>query len=92
MKLEELYEIIKKRRETKPEKSYIVNLLSQGMDRVIQKVGEEAVEVIIAAKNYSNTKLISESSDLLFHLLILLEMKGVCLNDIYEELKIRNTR
>ncbi|MCX6732484.1 MAG: phosphoribosyl-ATP diphosphatase [Candidatus Roizmanbacteria bacterium] len=90
MKLEELYEIIKNRREIKPEGSYVTNLINQGDDRIIQKVGEEAIEVVIAAKNSNNIKLISESADLLFHLLILLEKKGITLDEIYEELRIRN--
>ena len=90
MKLEELYEIIKKRRAEKPEGSYVANLTEQGIDRVIQKVGEEAIETVIAAKNTNKKRLISESADLIFHLLILMEMKGIDLDDIYSELKKRN--
>ena len=90
MKLEELYEIIKKRRNSKSKSSYIVSLIDTGLDRMIQKVGEEAVEVVIAAKNSDNYKIVSESADLLFHLLILLESSGIALNDIYEELRSRN--
>ena len=90
MKLEELYEIIKKRRAEKPDGSYVVNLTEQGVDRVIQKVGEEAIETVIAAKNTNKKRLISESADLIFHLLILMEMKGIDLDDIYSELKKRN--
>jgi len=90
MKLEELYELIKNRREKKPEGSYIVGLLDKGVDSVIQKVGEEAVEVVIAAKNSDKKRIVSESADLLFHLLILLEMKDISLNDIYSELRERN--
>ena len=92
MKLDELYEIIKKRRETKPQGSYIVGLIDQGMDRIIQKVGEEAVEVVIAAKNSDKKRIISESADLLFHLIILLNINNIELDDIYRELDERNKK
>lgn len=88
MKLEELYEIVKKRREIKPSGSYVASLTD---DRIIQKVGEEAVEVIIAAKNLDKGRIISESADLLFHLMILLENSDVRLEEIYRELDLRNT-
>jgi len=90
MKLEELYEIIKNRRKLNPKGSYIAGLMDMGLDRIAQKVGEEAIEVIIAAKNFDKNKIVSESADLLFHLLILLESSGITLNDIYEELRSRN--
>ncbi|MFH0773662.1 MAG: phosphoribosyl-ATP diphosphatase [bacterium] len=92
MTLDELYEIIKKRRETKPEGSYITNLISQGVDRIIQKVGEESVEVIISAKNSDKKRIISESADLLFHLMILLNMNDIKLVEIYCELDARNKK
>lgn len=89
MKLEKLYNIIKKRRIEKSNESYVASLTG---DRIIQKVGEEAVEVVIAAKNSDNDKLILESTDLLFHLLVLLETRGIFLDDIYTELQKRNRR
>lgn len=89
MKLEELYEVIQKRMEEKKDGSYVANISSCGLDRVIQKVGEEAVEVVIAAKNEEKKKLISESADLLFHLTILLSMRQITLEDIEKELEIR---
>lgn len=89
MKLEELYEIIQKRMEEKPDGSYVANISSCGLDRVIQKVGEEAVEVVIAAKNEEKKRLISESVDLLFHLTILLSMRQITLEDIEKELGSR---
>ena len=92
MNLEKLYEIIKKRRIEKPNGSYVSSLSEQGLDRVIQKVGEEAIEVVIAAKNADKGKLISESADLLFHILILLETKDISLSEIYLEMKKRNKR
>lgn len=89
MKLEELYDIIKKRREVKPSGSYVASLTD---DRIIQKVGEEAVEVVIAAKNSDKKKIISECSDLLFHLMILLNMNDINLDDIYRELDERSIK
>ena len=89
MKLEELYEIIKKRREEKPKGSYIAGLVEKGTDRIIQKVGEEAVEVVIAAKNNDTKRTIAESADLLFHLMVLLEIKNITLKEIRDELEGR---
>lgn len=92
MKLEELYEVIIKRAYEKPEGSYVANLIKEGVDRIAQKVGEETVEVIIAAKNTDKKRIISEAADLLFHLLILLQQSGVSLDDIYLELSKRSKK
>lgn len=86
MEFKELYRIIKDRIEKKPEGSYIGKLVEDGLDRIIQKVGEEAIEVVIAAKNTDSNQLIYKSSDLIFHLLILLAKKGVLIEDIESEL------
>jgi phosphoribosyl-ATP pyrophosphohydrolase len=64
-------------------------LVQSGVDRVIQKVGEEAVEVVIAAKNPSKKLLISESADLIFHLMILFVVHDIDLSDIQNELNSR---
>lgn len=89
MTLEELYNIILSRKKEMPEGSYVASLFRDGEDRIIQKVGEEAVEVVIAAKNESRDRFISETADLTFHLLVLLASKGVKLSDILSELKKR---
>lgn len=89
MKLEELYEVIQKRMEEKKDGSYVAKLVSGGADRVIQKIGEEAIEVVIAAKNSGKDRLVSESADLLFHLLILLSVRQITLADIEKELMAR---
>lgn len=89
MILEELEKIIKKRKREQPDNSYVVSLFNQGEDRIIQKVGEEAVELVIDAKNNNKKRIIEESADLLFHLIIMLQEKGVNLSDIYKELEHR---
>lgn len=89
MKLEELYELIKDRRITNPSGSYVGELNSQSLDRVIQKVGEEAVEFVIAAKNGEKRRLIEESADLIFHLLVAWERLEVPLKAIEMELTSR---
>lgn len=89
MKLEELYEVIQKRIRETPEGSYVATVSEEGLDRAVQKVGEEAVEVLIAAKNEERERIISESADLLFHLLILLAMRDISLEDIGKELNAR---
>jgi len=89
MTLEELYNTILFRRKEMPEGSYVASLFRDGDDRIIQKVGEEAVEVVIAAKNESRERVISEVADLVFHTLVLLTSKGITLSDILDELERR---
>jgi phosphoribosyl-ATP pyrophosphohydrolase len=90
MKLEKLYELIESRFEDLPEGSYIAALKKKGLDRIAQKVGEEATEVVISSKNPDSQKTIEEMSDLVFHLLILMKEKGIRLEDIETELEKRN--
>jgi len=84
--LHKLYEKIQERKETMPEGSYVASLFKKGSDKIIQKVGEEAVETVIALKNKNKGEIVYETSDLLFHLLIALVDTGVKLSDIEEEL------
>lgn len=72
-----------------PEKSYVASLFEKGINKIAQKVGEEAVEVVIEAKDNNDDLFLSESADLLFHYLILLQAKGFKLNDIVDVLKNR---
>ena len=81
-----LRETIAKRRGASPDESYIAKLLSRGVDLVGKKVGEEAVEVVIAAKNGSREEIVWEVADLLFHTLVLLEATDVSLDEIGGEL------
>lgn len=71
------------------ETSYISSLFTKGINKIVQKVGEEAVEVIIEAKDNNDDLFLSESADLLFHYLILLQAKGFKLNDVISILKQR---
>lgn len=72
------------------DKSYVVSLFDKGINKIAQKVGEEAVEVVIEAKDEDNDLFLNESSDLLFHYLILLKAKGFQLKDVVKVLKQRN--
>jgi len=89
--LSELEAIIKDRKDN-PENSdsYVASLFRKGINKVAQKVGEEAVEVVIEAKDDNDKLFLDESADLLFHYLILLQAKGYTLNDIIEVLKGRH--
>ena len=81
---------IKTRRENADaEKSYVASLFEKGINKIAQKVGEEAVEVVIEAKDDNDELFLSESADLLFHYLILLQAKGFQLNDVVDVLKKR---
>ena len=81
--------IIEARRLSPEEGSYTNYLLEKGLDKILKKVGEEATEVVIAAKNGENDELRSESADLFYHLLVLLQERGLPLNDLLNELDSR---
>lgn len=84
--LTELESVIADRRANPTASSYVSNLFAKGINKIAQKVGEEAVEVVIAAKDDDVEAFTSEAADLLFHYLILLNAKGVNLGDVTEEL------
>ncbi|HMV41148.1 MAG TPA: phosphoribosyl-ATP diphosphatase [Leptospiraceae bacterium] len=88
--LEELEELLKQRKKDLPEKSYTADLFKRGLDRILKKIGEEAGEVIIAAKNTNESELIHEVADLLFHVQVLLVDKNISLSQIETELKKRH--
>ncbi|MDQ6530620.1 bifunctional phosphoribosyl-AMP cyclohydrolase/phosphoribosyl-ATP diphosphatase HisIE [Flavobacterium sp. LHD-85] len=88
--ISQLENAIKTRRENADsEQSYVASLFAKGINKIAQKVGEEAVEVVIEAKDNNDDLFLSESADLLFHYLILLQAKGYQLNDVVEVLKKR---
>ena len=84
--LETLFATILDRQANPRPGSYTVRLLDAGEDRVLKKVGEEAVEVILAAKGEGEERLISEVADLFYHLLVLLAARGLTLADVEAEL------
>ncbi len=89
--LSELEEVIRDRKENQDNStSYVASLFKKGINKVAQKVGEEAVEVVIEAKDDNEKLFLDESADLLFHYLILLQAKGYTLNNIVEVLKSRH--
>lgn len=88
--LSDLEKTIKTRRENADsQKSYVASLFEKGINKIAQKVGEEAVEVVIEAKDNNDHLFLDESADLLFHYLILLQAKGFQLNDVVNVLKGR---
>ena len=89
MFLKELQDFIDKRHEEMPEKSYTTSLFKSGVNKMAQKVGEEAVETIIEACNGTDERLIYEGADLLYHLIVLLTSKGYRIEDLARELKER---
>jgi phosphoribosyl-AMP cyclohydrolase / phosphoribosyl-ATP pyrophosphohydrolase len=89
--LEQLEDTIQQRKSNlEDEKSYVASLFRSGINKIAQKVGEEAVEVVIEAKDNDKDLFLNESADLLFHYLILLQAKGFKLQDVIEILKDRH--
>ena len=88
--LSELEAKIISRKENPSEESYVASLFKKGINKIAQKVGEEAVEVVIEAKDNDDNLFLNESADLLFHYLILLQAKGFGLCDVVKVLKARN--
>ena len=90
MFLKYLQNFIERRRQEMPEGSYTTTLFQKGINRMAQKVGEEAVETVIEATNGTEDRLIYEASDLIYHLIVLLTSKGLRIDDLARELKKRH--
>lgn len=90
--LARLESVVAQRATEKPEDSYTARLLAKGINKVAQKVGEEGVEAALAGANESEQKLVEESADLLFHLLVLLRARGIPLNRVVRELEDRHRK
>lgn len=88
--LSELQDFIEKRHEEMPEGSYTTKLFKDGVNKMAQKVGEEALETVIEATNGTNDKLVYETSDMMYHLIVLLTSKGLRIEDIAQELHKRH--
>lgn len=88
--LTELQDFIEKRHSEMPEGSYTTSLFKDGLNRMAQKVGEEALEAVIEAVNGTNDRLIYEASDMMYHLIVLLTAKGLRVEDIAKELQVRH--
>jgi phosphoribosyl-ATP pyrophosphohydrolase/phosphoribosyl-AMP cyclohydrolase len=88
--LTELQDFIEKRHEEMPEGSYTTKLFKDGVNKMAQKVGEEALETVIEATNGTSEHLVYEASDMLYHLIVLLTSKGLRIEDLAEELHRRH--
>jgi phosphoribosyl-ATP pyrophosphohydrolase len=89
--LNNLEKIIQDRKKNPVEGSYTNSLQSAGLEHIAQKVGEEAVELVIAAISQSRERIVEETADLLYHLLVFLNAKGISLAEIEDELENRHT-
>ncbi|MCE3231875.1 MAG: phosphoribosyl-ATP diphosphatase [Rickettsiaceae bacterium] len=87
--IEQLYQTIKERKKANPEESYVAKLFTKGRGKIAQKVGEEAVETVIDAVAGNKKGAVSESADLLFHLLVLWADMGIKPESVYKELEKR---
>ncbi|MCD6409447.1 MAG: phosphoribosyl-ATP diphosphatase [Candidatus Verstraetearchaeota archaeon] len=87
--LRELYEVVVDRRRNPVEGSYTCKLFSEGLDKILRKVGEESLELILAGKEMDQGKIIYEAADLLYHMVVLLVYAGVDLEEVFKELERR---
>lgn len=90
--IQNLEHVIEERKNNQQDTSYTASLFKQGINKIAQKVGEEAVEMVIEAKDNNDELFLNESADLFFHYLILLHAKGYCLEDVIHILKERRKR
>lgn len=87
--LDLLYQVILERKANPSENSYTASLMQKGTDKILKKIGEEATEVVIAAKGGKREEIVYESADLIFHLLVLLAHCNIPADDVYAELRRR---
>lgn len=87
-----LEDIIDLRKQASPDASYVAKLFSRGLNKIAQKVGEEAVELVIESKDNNDSLFLNEAADLLFHYLLLLNAKGFRLQDVLDVLKDRHSK
>ncbi len=87
--LQRLTETLEARKQAPPESSYVAKLFSKGEDAILKKIGEEATEVVLAAKDGDKAHLVYEVADLWFHCMVLLAQKGLSADDVLKELARR---
>jgi phosphoribosyl-ATP pyrophosphohydrolase len=87
--LQQLAQILEERKTQSGEKSYVANLYTKGIDAILKKVGEEATEVVIAAKDGNKAQIVYEMADLWFHCMVLLAQQGLNPDDVLNELQRR---
>jgi phosphoribosyl-ATP pyrophosphohydrolase len=87
--LEKLADVIEQRKGADPESSYVASLYAKGLDAILKKVGEEATETVLAAKNEDDAQLVYETADLWFHTLVMLAARGLGPEDVMAELESR---
>ena len=91
MTLDQLFELVRSRRENAPAGSYTAKLFAAGEDEMVKKVGEEAIEVVLAVKGQGNQRVVEEMADLYYHSLVLLASRGLTLADVEAELERRHS-
>ena len=84
--LEQLADVLEQRKRAEPDSSYVASLYGKGLDAILKKIGEEATETVMAAKDGDNEKIVYETADLWFHSLVLLAHKGLRPDDVLQEL------
>lgn len=87
--LDELYQVVTERAEHPVPGSYTNYLLSKGLDKIIKRLGEQTLDVLLAAKNRSSSEIVNQSADLIYHLIVLLAVNDIPLSDLNEELRKR---
>lgn len=90
--LQELETLLYERKAEMPKGSYTTSMFKKGLDKIAQKVGEEAVETVIAAKNEDEKETINEAADLIFHLMLLLAEKEIPLHKVIKKLRKRHSK
>ncbi|HEY8891837.1 MAG TPA: phosphoribosyl-ATP diphosphatase [Clostridium sp.] len=90
--VDQLYKVIKERKENPTNGSYTSYLFEEGLDKILKKVGEESAEVIISSKNSDQKETVGEISDLFYHTLVLMVAKGIKVEDVVAELETRREK
>lgn len=90
--VQELYKIIEERKENPIQGSYTSYLFEEGLDKILKKIGEESAEVLISSKNNDPKEIVSEISDLVYHTIVLMVLKGIKVEDIAIELEKRRKK